>query len=99
MTSATLPPRHAAVKPPLPSGPYVGLVPFSWHDAAFFFGRENETELIAANLVAARLTLLYAPSGVGKTSVLRAGVVPRLHEIGEGDEDVGIRSAAVAYVS
>ncbi|SHN88632.1 WD40 repeat, partial [Geodermatophilus obscurus] len=99
MTSATLPPRPAPTEQALPSCPYVGLVPFSEHDAAFFFGRENETELIAANLVAARLTLLYAPSGVGKTSVLRAGVVPRLHEIGTGDEDVGIRSAAVAYVS
>ncbi len=99
MTTATLPPCPPAVEQSLPSCPYVGLVPFSEHDAAFFFGRENETELIAANVVAARLTLLYAPSGVGKTSVLRAGVIPRLHEIGRGDEDVGMRSTAVAYVS
>jgi hypothetical protein len=35
--------------------------------------------------------------GSAKTSVLRAGVVPRLHLIGE--EDLGLRRAAVAYVS
>ena len=40
-----------------------------------FFGREREIEVIAANLVASRLTVLYGPSGVGKTSLLRAGVV------------------------
>ena len=49
--------------------------------------------------MATRLTLLHAPSGVGKTSVLRAGVEPRLHLIGEGDDDLGLRRAAVAYVS
>lgn len=98
MTSATRPPRQSAAEDAVPACPYVGLVPFHEHDAAFFFGRENEIELIAANLVAARLTLLYAPSGVGKTSVLRAGVVPRLHLIGEEDDDLGLRRAAVAYV-
>ena len=98
MTSATRPPRQSAAEDAVPACPYVGLVPFHEHDAAFFFGRENEIELIAANLVAARLTLLYAPSGVGKTSVLRAGVVPRLHLIGEEDDDLGLRCAAVAYV-
>ncbi|MGR6963467.1 nSTAND1 domain-containing NTPase [Geodermatophilus sp. URMC 61] len=99
MTSATRPPQQAAPEDAVPACPYVGLVPFDEGDAAFFFGRENEIELIAANLVAARLTLLYAPSGVGKTSVLRAGVVPRLHLIGEEDDDLGLRRAAVAYVS
>ena len=34
----------------------------------------DETEIVAANLLASRLTLLYGPSGVGKTSLLRAGV-------------------------
>ena len=43
-----------------------------------FFGRERESEIIAANVLAARLTVLYGPSGVGKSSVLRAGVAHRL---------------------
>jgi hypothetical protein len=55
--------------------PYQGLVPFSEEDADFFFGRERETRLITANLFASPLTLLYGESGVGKSSVLRAGVV------------------------
>jgi hypothetical protein len=96
--SATRPPRRSAAEDAVPACPYVGLLPFDEGDAEFFFGRENEIELIAANLVAARLTLLYAPSGVGKTSVLRAGVVPQLHRIGEEDDDLGLRRAAVAYV-
>jgi WD40 repeat protein len=64
-----------------PQSPYKGLAPFedSDLDALLFFGRARETEVIAANLMAARVTVLYGPSGVGKTSVLRAGVAYRLH--------------------
>lgn len=60
--------------------PFRGLAPFteSREDAELFFGREAEIEIAAANLLAARLTLLYGPSGVGKTSLLRAGLVRRL---------------------
>ncbi len=60
--------------------PYKGLTPFedSDLDADFFFGRERECELIEANLMASRLTVLYGETGVGKTSVLRAGVAHRL---------------------
>jgi WD40 repeat protein len=65
-----------------PDSPYKGLVPFedSSLDALLFFGRERESGIIAENLLAARLTVLYGPSGVGKTSVLRAGVAHRLRE-------------------
>lgn len=58
--------------------PYVGLVPFRESDERFFFGREHEAAVIADNLLAFRLTILYGPSGVGKSSVLRAAVVPHL---------------------
>src|SRR4029077_1859870 len=58
----------------VPETPYVGLTPFTERDAQFFFGREKERRLIAANLLASRLTLLYGASGVGKSSVIRAGV-------------------------
>ena len=66
-----------------PDSPYKGLARFddSELDARFFFGRERETELVAANLVASRLTVLYGPSGVGKSSLLRAGVVRRLRAL------------------
>src|SRR5215813_5962633 len=58
--------------------PYKGLVPYDEEDEQFFFGREPEQEVIVANLMASRLTLLYGPSGVGKSSVLRAGVAAEL---------------------
>ena len=64
----------------LPETPYVGLVPFAESDAPFFFGRERQRRLIAANLIASRLTLLYGASGVGKSSVLRAGVAHDLRQ-------------------
>jgi hypothetical protein len=54
--------------------PYKGLIPYSEEDAPFFFGRDNERDLILTNLMASRLTVLYGASGVGKSSVLYAGV-------------------------
>ena len=63
------------------TGPYVGLDYFVEDDAAFFFGRDAERKRIIGNLRASRLTLLYAESGVGKSSLLRAGVSARLREL------------------
>jgi hypothetical protein len=64
-------PRHS---------PYVGLVPFTESDKDFFCGRTSEIEIISANLRAAPLTLVYGPSGVGKSSLLQAGVLSALTE-------------------
>src|SRR5215208_1519208 len=58
--------------------PYVGLQPYSEADQDYFFGRERDSRIISSNLYAAPLTVLYGASGVGKSSVLRAGVFPRL---------------------
>jgi WD40 repeat protein len=60
--------------------PYVGLQPFTVEDRPYFFGREREIRLVGANLYAAKLTVLYGESGVGKSSVLMAGVVPELRQ-------------------
>lgn len=69
------PPRLPAL-----ASPYKGLLPYTENDAQFFFGRDTDTDIIAANLISSRLTLLYGPSGVGKSSVLRAGVVNSLQQ-------------------
>src|SRR5882724_3994113 len=63
--------------------PYKGLAPFedSELDALLFFGRERQTEVIVANLLSSKLTVLYGPSGVGKSSILRAAVARRLREV------------------
>src|SRR5258705_6331118 len=75
------PPRGARRRarggdPMRPTSPYRGLAPFedTELDELFFFGRERDRKVIAANLVASRLTVLYGPSGVGKSSALGAGV-------------------------
>ena len=58
--------------------PYVGLQPYSAKDQKYFFGRERDSRIICSNLFAAPLTVLYGSSGVGKSSVLQAGVIPVL---------------------
>ena len=77
MTDTLTPPQ--AQEEVIPATPFVGLVPYGEGDAAFFFGRDEEKAIITANLRASRLTILYGASGVGKTSVLHAGVVHDLH--------------------
>src|SRR5215207_11207680 len=61
--------------------PYVGLDYFLEEDADLFFGRDRERKRIIGNLRSSRLTLLYAESGVGKSSLLRAGVSARLRQL------------------
>ena len=65
----------AAPAAPTLRSPYKGLAPFedSEQDALLFFGRERECEVVVANLLASKLTVLYGPSGVGKSSMLEGG--------------------------
>ena len=73
---------HSPQAPPTLLDPYIGLRPYtdSDDDRARFFGREQDQEIIIANLYAASLTVFYGASGVGKSSVLLAGVVPELRQ-------------------
>jgi WD40 repeat protein len=69
----------------LPRSPYKGLTPFSdtATDAMFFFGRARDVEIVCANVLASRLTVLYGPSGVGKSSLLAAAVARELRGLPE----------------
>jgi CHASE2 domain-containing sensor protein len=58
--------------------PYKGLAAYNADDASFFFGRTREREVLIANLRARRLTVVYGESGVGKSSLLQAGVFSEL---------------------
>ena len=80
---APLPLREPARPPPAepPDSPYKGLAFYDQPDAPFFFGREGETQVVSAHLMASRLTVLYGESGVGKSSLLRAGAARHLMEI------------------
>jgi TPR repeat protein len=65
-------PSHAAARP------WPGLGVFSEAQQAFFFGRAVETEELFRRVRGETVTLLFGQSGLGKTSLLRAGLAPRL---------------------
>ena len=58
--------------------PYPGPRPFQLEDWRYFHGREREIRDIVSLLAAYRLLLLYAQSGAGKSSLVLAGLRPRL---------------------
>jgi WD40 repeat protein/DNA-binding SARP family transcriptional activator len=58
--------------------PFKGLASFQMADAPYFFGRERLVAELIARLVGAPLLGIVGPSGSGKSSVLRAGLLPAL---------------------
>jgi WD40 repeat protein/DNA-binding SARP family transcriptional activator len=58
--------------------PFKGLASFEAADAQYFFGRERLVAELVAGLVGAPLMAVVGPSGSGKSSVLRAGLLPAL---------------------
>jgi len=71
-----------------PRNPYKGLRPFTQHDAADFFGRDSLIAELVGRLreagqpgtPQARLLAVIGPSGSGKSSVVMAGLLPRLQQ-------------------
>lgn len=67
--------------------PYRGLRPYEFEHAPIFFGRRREVERCRARLIAAALAgpgflMILGPSGSGKSSLVRAGLLPRLSGAG-----------------
>jgi len=58
--------------------PFAGLYPFGENDRDYFFGREREINDLFGLIQQKVLTVVFGKSGVGKTSLLRAGLIPRL---------------------
>jgi len=75
-------PRHTGVT----GSPYRGLTAFYEQDAGFFFGREAAAiemlDRMSRSLGGAGLLVVSGVSGAGKSSLLRAGVLPRLQADG-----------------
>ncbi|WP_329143660.1 WD40 repeat domain-containing protein [Streptomyces sp. NBC_01456] len=68
--------------------PYVGLAAFQPEDASWFFGREKLTDDVVTRVRADRFVAVFGASGSGKSSLLRAGLVPRMSG-GDPDGDQG----------
>lgn len=64
------------------STPWPGLAAYTEAQQALFFGRDTEAATLARMVQRSRLTLLLGARGVGKTSLLQAGLAPRLLAMG-----------------
>ena len=62
------------------SNPWKGLDSYSILDNSIFYGRSKETSKLIETIINNRFTILYGPSGVGKSSLLNAGIRPKLAE-------------------
>jgi WD40 repeat protein len=84
------PPSQVPAGTPSPEpgfSPYPGLAPFEPEDAKFFFGRDDLTRTVV-ELLGERLSrncplVVTGPSGSGKSSLLRAGLIPALRQMRE----------------
>jgi len=62
--------------------PWLGLASFTEETSGYFFGRDEEVAELARRVQRKLLTVLFGQSGLGKTSILRAGLVPKLRAQG-----------------
>jgi len=62
---------------------YPGVKPFTSDERELFFGREKDTEDLYSLLFIKQTIVLYGKSGYGKSSLLNAGIIPKLKEEGE----------------
>jgi len=62
--------------------PWLGLDSFSEETRQYFHGRDEEVAELARRVQRRTLSILFGQSGLGKTSILRAGIVPRLRKEG-----------------
>ena len=62
----------------IPGNPYVGPRTFTEAQGKLFFGREREARDLLARVLSERLVLFYAQSGAGKSSLIKARLIPQL---------------------
>src|SRR5687767_2625905 len=64
----------------LPKSPYRGMKSFRYADRKIYAGRDTEIDKIYKLLLLFRGVLVYGNSGVGKSSLISAGLIPKLFE-------------------
>jgi hypothetical protein len=75
-------PAPEAVPAAFDGRPYKFLHYYDSSDERIFFGREVETQRLLYRILARPLNVLYGASGAGKTSLVRAALIPRLERAG-----------------
>ncbi|GHE96232.1 hypothetical protein GCM10018785_71510 [Streptomyces longispororuber] len=75
--------------------PYRGLARFEPSDCDRFFGRTRLTDELTEMARTHRITVVLGPSGSGKSSLLRAGLIPRL----QATTDPALRPAAIRILT
>ncbi len=65
-----------------PESPWLGLKSFTEQEREYFFGRSAEVDELFERVTGHTLTVLFGQSGLGKTSLLNAAILPRLREAG-----------------
>jgi hypothetical protein len=84
-------PGRRTIELQLDESPYAGLSSFQEGDAAKFFGRNREIAAMVTRIRDRPLLAVVGSSGVGKSSFVRAGVVPALKRSGEAWETLVVR--------
>src|SRR5262247_4020768 len=59
--------------------PFIGLRPFQYGDHEYFFGREDELNLLESQVTQKRFVAIVGGSGSGKSSLISAGLRARLN--------------------
>src|SRR6478752_298141 len=58
--------------------PFIGPRPFDETNSSFFYGRDREVQEIIALILSSNVSLIYSKSGIGKTSIFNAKIIPEL---------------------
>ncbi len=88
------PSQPVAVRPP-----FRHLAPLTEQDRGRLHGRERDVAALTEHVLYRRAVIYTAPSGTGKTSLLRAGLVPRLEALGVRPVYLSCRAGAAAALA
>lgn len=64
------------------NNPWMGLVPYQEQDSSLFFGRDKDLDELCVTLKNNLYTVLYGISGSGKSSLINAGILPKMKKMG-----------------
>jgi WD40 repeat protein len=64
-----------------PEWPFIGLRPFQYDDHEYFFGREEELNVLEPQVIQRPFVAIVGGSGSGKSSLISAGLRPRLEKV------------------